>query len=76
MHSIVTTFRRADIKVEVAKFCAAMDTMIDQDVFSYASIIFGKFYFRIPRSLAKSRSRVLVKIKHSTVLVELVQVAK
>ena len=31
MHSIVTTFRGADIKVEVAKFCAAVDTLIDQD---------------------------------------------
>ena len=27
----VTTFRGADIKVEVANFCAAMDTLIDQD---------------------------------------------
>ena len=33
MHSIVTTFRGAVIKVEVANFCAAMDTLIDQDVF-------------------------------------------
>ena len=32
MHSIVTTFRGAVIKVEVANFCAAMDTLIDQDV--------------------------------------------
>ena len=31
MHSIVTTFRGADIKVEVANFCAAMDTLIDQN---------------------------------------------
>ena len=31
MHSIVTTFRGADIKVEVANFCAATDTLIDQD---------------------------------------------
>ena len=31
MHLIVTTFRRAVIKVEVANFCAAMDTLIDQD---------------------------------------------
>ena len=31
MHSIVTTFRGAVIKVEVANFCAAMDTLIDQD---------------------------------------------
>ena len=31
MHLIVTTFRGADIKVEVANFCAAMDTLIDQD---------------------------------------------
>ena len=31
MHSIVTTFRGAVIKVEIANFCAAMDTLIDQD---------------------------------------------
>ena len=31
MHSIVTTFRGAVIKVKVANFCAAMDTLIDQD---------------------------------------------
>ena len=31
MHSIVTTFREAVIKVEVANFGAAMDTLIDQD---------------------------------------------
>ena len=36
MHSIVTTFRGAVIKVEVANFCAAMDTLIDQDVVSSA----------------------------------------
>ena len=29
MHSIVSTFRGADIKVEVANFCTAMDTLID-----------------------------------------------
>ena len=28
---IVTTFRGAVIKVEVANFCAAIDTLIDQD---------------------------------------------
>ena len=32
MHSIVMTFRGAVIKVEVANFCAAMDTLTDQDV--------------------------------------------
>ena len=32
MHLIVTTFRGAVIKVEVANFCAAVDTLIDQDV--------------------------------------------
>ena len=32
VHSIVTTFRGADIKVEVVNFCAAMYTLIDQDV--------------------------------------------
>ena len=31
VHSIVTTFRGAVIKVEVANFGAAMDTLIDQD---------------------------------------------
>ena len=31
MHSIVMTFRGAGIKVKVANFCAAMDTLIDQD---------------------------------------------
>ena len=31
MHSIVTTFRGAVIKVEVANFGAAIDTLIDQD---------------------------------------------
>ena len=36
MHSIVTTFRGAVIKVEVANFCAAMDTLIDQDETSLA----------------------------------------
>ena len=33
MHSIVTTFREAVIKVEVANFGAAIDTLIDQDAF-------------------------------------------
>ena len=28
---MVTLFNQADIKVEVANFCAAMDTLIDQD---------------------------------------------
>ena len=28
---MVTLFNGADIKVEVANFCAAMDTLIDQD---------------------------------------------
>ena len=35
MHSIVMTFRGAGIKVEVANFCAAMDTLIDQDEIQY-----------------------------------------
>ena len=34
MHSIVTTFREAVIKVEVANFGAAIDTLIDQDELS------------------------------------------
>ena len=37
MRSIVTTFRGADIKVEVANFCAAMDTLINQDGWCKAS---------------------------------------
>ena len=39
MHSIVTTFRGAVIKVEVANVCAAMDTLIDQDGYVVAIII-------------------------------------
>ena len=35
MHSIVTTIREAVIKVEVANFGAAMDTLIDQDAVLY-----------------------------------------
>ena len=35
MHSIVTTFREAVIKVEVANFGAAIDTLIDQDAVWY-----------------------------------------
>ena len=31
MHSIVTTFREAVFKVEVANFGAAIDSLIDQD---------------------------------------------
>ena len=41
MHSIVTTFRGAVIKVEVANFCAAMDTLIDQDVLGQDCIQLG-----------------------------------
>ena len=40
MHSIVTTFRGADIKVAVAKFCAAMDTLIDQDALCHKAKMF------------------------------------
>ena len=36
MHSIVTTFREAVIKVEVANFGAAIYTLIDQDERTYA----------------------------------------
>ena len=36
MHSIVTTFREAVIKVEVANFGAAMDTLVDEDGKVYA----------------------------------------
>ena len=38
MHSIVTTFRWAVIKVEVANFGAAMDTLIDQDAMYVATV--------------------------------------
>ena len=41
MHSIVTTFRGADIKVEVANFCAAMGTLIDQDDITINLLVFG-----------------------------------
>ena len=41
MHSIVTTFRGADIKVEVANFCAAIDTLIDQDAVLVARGLVG-----------------------------------
>ena len=36
MHSIVTTFWGAVIKVEVANFYAAMNTLIDQDAVTVA----------------------------------------
>ena len=38
MHSIVTTFREAVIKVEVANFGAAIDTLIDQDANPHTSL--------------------------------------
>ena len=44
MHSIVTTFRGAVIKVEVANFCAAMDTLIDQDGRYYDIMYTVHFY--------------------------------
>ena len=37
MHSIVTTFRGVGIKVEVANFCAAMDTLIDLEVANFCA---------------------------------------
>ena len=36
---MVTLCNWADIKVEVANFCAAMDTLIDQDDTDYAVLI-------------------------------------
>ena len=42
MHSIVTTFREALIKVEVANFGAAMDTLIDQDALTLKVLNFWK----------------------------------
>ena len=36
---MVTLFNGADIKVKVATFCAAMDTLIDQDDTDYAVLI-------------------------------------
>ena len=46
MHSIVTTFRGAVIKVEVANFGAAIDTLIDQDVtpFEFSSVSSFRHY--------------------------------
>ena len=38
MYSIATTFREAVIKVDVANFGAATDTLIDQDVYTCADI--------------------------------------
>ena len=38
-YSIITLFNGADIKVEVTNFCAAMDTLINQDVTLYISKI-------------------------------------
>ena len=45
MHSIVTIFRGAVIKVEVANFCAAMDTLIDQDGDPRVHEMFPKLVF-------------------------------
>ena len=42
MHSIVATFRGAVIKVEVANFCAAMDTLIDQDDYTWEWLFTGQ----------------------------------
>ena len=42
MHSIVTTFREAVIKVEVANFGAAIDTLIDQDASNPNDRAWGK----------------------------------
>ena len=52
MHSIVTTFREAVIKVEVANFGAAIDTLIDQDDGEWTvSLVTGQGHFiflRVP----------------------------
>ena len=40
MHLIVTTFRGAVIKVEVANFGAGMDTLIDEDACEETSALF------------------------------------
>ena len=42
MHSIVTTFREAVIKVEVANFGAAIDTLIDQDANHHTNSLSGQ----------------------------------
>ena len=55
MHSIVTTFRGAGIKVEVANFCAAMDTLIDQDGTDHVAYIIGLCV------KSKSRPKVLLR---------------
>ena len=44
---IVTTFRGADIKVEVANFGAAMDTLIGQDGLCYDIINYVFFCFKL-----------------------------
>ena len=56
MHSMITLFNGADIKIEVANFCAAMDTLIDQDEFGNAmarisTLMFGFniFYWSIQK---------------------------
>ena len=43
MHSIVTTFRGAVMKVEVVNFCAAMDTLIDQDALNIQHTLLRAF---------------------------------
>ena len=55
MHSIVTTFRGADIKVEVANFCAAMDTLIDRNG---KTDEYNKRYSCIYVSLLQKRERI------------------
>ena len=61
MHSIVTTFIGAVIKVEVANFCAAMDTLIDQDgvhcIHSY-SFLHGACLQRQAENCARSSTRI------------------
>ena len=50
MHSIVTTFRGAVIKVEVANFGAAMDTLIDQDAITIDQSNLTQANIQIPLS--------------------------
>ena len=61
MHSIVTTFRGAVIKVEVANFCAAMDTLIDQDASSQNFITLSKY-----RSLIHTNVRLRFDQTHAS----------
>ena len=79
MHSIVTTFRGAVIKVEVASFCAAMDTLIDQDDVIYANRGCYKLIetiFDLRESVGFMRSRCILFLElHLSIIPQRVQSA-